>query len=252
MYKIHSWWPEEKKWYDIQWRIKSRDLRNQETRWKHNKQNQSQISSFDGAVLSCTSESFKRKEARRSTMARRPLESNRRQEKSTEAQRPSLDLEQVAERLAIQNFSVGDRVDRTAGTWTTSRRSTSPTTRPITKKSWYESTITMKSNDPNSQSGPMWKREDYRAITKAVLSLCEEQGRTNTYIPKKWDQAEKHGGPRTARKTGKAEPRLENMLLNADIVLFFFKVAELVGRHSMARWSMERSQMVTNEWEWDL
>ena len=45
-------------------------------------------------------------------MARRPLESNRRQERSTETQRPSLDLEQVAKRRAIQNFSVGYRVGR--------------------------------------------------------------------------------------------------------------------------------------------
>ena len=45
-------------------------------------------------------------------MATRPLESNRRQERSTETQQPFLDLEQVARRRAMQNFPVGDRVDR--------------------------------------------------------------------------------------------------------------------------------------------
>ena len=41
------------------------------TRWRHNKQNQSQIPSFDSAVLSCTSESFKRQEVREVSMAKR-------------------------------------------------------------------------------------------------------------------------------------------------------------------------------------
>ena len=121
-----------------------------------------------------------------------------------------------------------------------------------------ESTTTMKSNDPNPQSGPMWKREDYRVTTKAVLSLREEQGRTNTYIPKIYEvQAEKHIGPRHSTKTGMAEPTLENAPLNTVFGLFFVMVAELVGRHSsarrslgrspMARSSLEISQMVTSE-----
>ena len=129
MHNIHPWWPEETRWYDIQWRIKSRDSRDGQhgalatgmkplwmwrsspTRWRHNKQNQCQIASFDRDVLSC-SESYKMKEARRFPMATRPLESNRRLERSTGTQQPSLDPEQVAERRAIHNFPVGDWVDR--------------------------------------------------------------------------------------------------------------------------------------------
>ena len=55
-----------------------------------------QISSFESTVFSCTSESFKRKQTQRSTMARRPLESSRRQKRSTETL-AFLDIEQVGE-----------------------------------------------------------------------------------------------------------------------------------------------------------
>ena len=80
----------------------------------------------------------------------------------------------------------------------------------------------------------MEKREDCRA--KALRSLREEQGRNQHLYPEKYeDLAEKHIGPRTSTKTGMAEPKLENVLLNTDFVLFFVMVAELVGRHSMAR-----------------
>ena len=67
----------------------------------------------------------------------------------------------------------------------------------------------------------------------------------------------KHIGPRTSKKIGMAKQELENVLLKTDFVLFFVMVAELVGRHSMARRSlgrspmtrsfMERSSMVTSE-----
>ena len=48
----------------------------------------------------------------------------------------------------------------------------------------YENTITMKSSDPNLQSGPMCPREDCRATTKVLLRLREEQGGSDTYVPK--------------------------------------------------------------------
>ena len=57
-----------------------------------------QNSSFDFAVLSCTSESFKREETRRCSTATRSLESDGRHDRSTETKRRLfLDLEQVAE-----------------------------------------------------------------------------------------------------------------------------------------------------------
>ena len=70
----------------------------------------SKISSFDSTVFSCTSESFKREHTRRFTMAGGPLESNRRQKRSTETL-AFLDIEQVGEWRAAQNFSVESWVD---------------------------------------------------------------------------------------------------------------------------------------------
>ena len=55
---------------------------------------------------------------------------------------------------------------------------------PHHQRKQYESTITMKCNDPNLQSGAMRIRDDHRTTTKLVLGLREEEGRTNTYIPK--------------------------------------------------------------------
>ena len=71
---------------------------------------------------------------------------------------------------------------------------------PYHQRSRYENTITLKSNDPNPQSGPMWKREDYQATTQALLSLREEQRRTNTFYPEKYeDQAENTLDPELQR-----------------------------------------------------
>ena len=133
----------------------------------------------------CTSESLKRKKARRSTMARRPLGSNRRQKGARKHKdHPSI--------LSRWQNDEQYRTSRLAMGWTeTSCRYLDYLTKidishhaPYHQRSHYESTITMKSNDPNPQSEPMWKREDYRATTIALLSLREEQGRTNTKIPK--------------------------------------------------------------------
>ena len=67
--------------------------------------------------------------------------------------------------------------------WTTSRRSTSPTT-PYHQRNRYDTTITVGSSSPNHQSGPMWQREDYRVTTKGLVNLLAEQGRNQTFIPK--------------------------------------------------------------------
>ena len=42
---------------------------------------------------------------------------------------------------------------------------------PYLQRSRYENTITMKSSDPNHQSGPMWKREDYRLPHSDIQEL---------------------------------------------------------------------------------
>ena len=56
---------------------------------------------------------------------------------------------------------------------------------PYHQRNRYGNTITMSRNDPNFQSGPMRMMDDYRAATRALVMLREEQGRTNTSIPKK-------------------------------------------------------------------
>ena len=71
----------------------------------------------------------------------------------------------------------------TAGIWTSSRRSMSPTT-PYHQRNRYDNTTTLKSSDPNHQSGPMWQREDYRATSKGLVNLRAEHGRNPTFIPK--------------------------------------------------------------------
>ena len=72
----------------------------------------------------------------------------------------------------------------------------------------------------------------------------KQQRGTNSYIAIE-DHAKKYVEPRTSTKIGVAKPMLANVLLNNDFVLFFVMVAELVGRHPMARRSLERSSMVT-------
>ena len=56
---------------------------------------------------------------------------------------------------------------------------------PYHQRNRYENTITMQCKDPNLQSGPSRKRHDYKATTKMLVALREEQGTTNTDIPEK-------------------------------------------------------------------
>ena len=98
------------------------------------------------------------------------------------------------------------------------------------QRSRYESTISRKSSDPTCQSGPMCKRGDCRATTNALMSLREEQGSTNTFVQKKYeDQAEKHIGPSTSTKSGMAQPKLEDVLLRTNFVLFVVMVTKVVA-----------------------
>ena len=100
---------------------------------------------------------------------------------------------------------------------------------PCHQRSLYESTVTMKSNDPNPQSGPMWKTEDYRATPDALLSLLEEQSRTNTNIPKNMRTRKKNTlDPGLQRKLEWPSQNWKTSLLNTDFVLFSVMVAQLV------------------------
>ena len=73
---------------------------------------------------------------------------------------------------------------------------------PYHQRNRNENTITMKCNDSTLQSGPMRIREDYQETTKALLSLREEQGGTNTFLTKS----------KTTRQKNAMEPELQRKL----------------------------------------
>ena len=41
----------------------------------------------------------------------------------------------------------------------------------------------MRSDDPNPQAGPLWKREDYKTSTSALMCVQQEQGKGVPHIP---------------------------------------------------------------------
>ena len=43
---------------------------------------------------------------------------------------------------------------------------------------------TVKCGDPNKQLGPTRERYDHRATTKMQATICQEQGKANSHIPK--------------------------------------------------------------------
>ena len=108
-----------------------------------------------------------------------------------------------------------------ADTWTTSRRSTSPTA-PWHQRHRYENTIILVSND----------REK---ILSSLLKLSE-QGRKNTCIPKNERVRQRPFDEALRADLGWQSQKLENLL----VATFFFiilttMVATRTPRHSMAR-----------------
>ena len=72
-------------------------------------------------------------------------------------------------------------------------------------------------------------------ILVRALSFREEQGRTNTHIPKNMRTRQKNTlDPELQRILEWLGPKLENVLLNTDFVFFFVIVAEWEDTHS--RW----------------
>ena len=65
----------------------------------------------------------------------------------------------------------------TSGTSTTSPRLTSST------RHRYENMIFMRSDDPNPQAGSLWKIQDYKTSTGALMCLQQEQGKGVPPIP---------------------------------------------------------------------
>ena len=54
---------------------------------------------------------------------------------------------------------------------------------PHRQRNRYENMIFTISDDPNSLAGPLWKREDYKTSTSALMCLQQEQGKGVPHIP---------------------------------------------------------------------
>ena len=54
---------------------------------------------------------------------------------------------------------------------------------PHRQRNGYEKMIFMRCDDPNPQAGPLWKREDYKTSTSALMCLQQEQGKCVPHIP---------------------------------------------------------------------
>ena len=114
----------------------------------------------------------------------------------------------------------------TAGIWTTSRRSTSPTRHIITKEavtripSQWRAAIQITNQD-------QWLIEDYRATTKALVTLRAEQDRNPTFIPKLLRTGQRKTRP--SKKFGIAQWTMENVLLRIGFVIFSVMVTKLVA-----------------------
>ena len=199
----------QKKSYDVQRRITSRDSRDgrpvsflleapargaqilwlwrlSPTRWSHSKQNQNQIPSFDSAVLSCTSESFKRQEVREVSMAKRHWKAmdakkgaNKRDKDTTILIRWQQD-----EKYWISQLAHGWTEDYCLYLDCVTTIDISDFA-PYHQRYRCENTITMRCNDTSRQAGPMKARKDYQLTTRVFEGLREEQRPQISFIPKK-------------------------------------------------------------------
>ena len=81
----------------------------------------------------------------------------------------------------------------------------------------------MRSDDPYSQAGPLWTREDYKTITSALMCLQQEQGKGMPHIPMPMRTRQHNTLDRTIQQY--LEPA--DALLNTDFILFFVMVTKL-------------------------
>ena len=144
--------------------------------WRNNMQNQSKISSFDSSVLCCESESLTGQKARITIDAKRGA---KKQNYATTLERWQGDQIYRDSQLKIKWTEVCDRY---LDYFTTIDISHEP---PHHQRHRNENTLTMSCNDPNLQSGHMKNRGSYWAATRALRTLKEEQGRTNSFIRRK-------------------------------------------------------------------
>ena len=93
---------------------------------------------------------------------------------------------------------------------------------PHRQRNRYENMIFMRSDDPDSQAGPLWKREDYKTSTSALMCLQQEQGKGMPHIPM----------PMRTRQHNTLDRRIQqnlepaDALLNTDFILFFVMVTK--------------------------
>ena len=76
--------------------------------------------------------------------------------------------------------------------------------------------IFMRSDDPNPNAGLLWKKEDYKTSTSALMCLQQEEGNGVPHIP-----------IQMTTKFGMAQPELADLLLDTDFILFFVMVTKL-------------------------
>ena len=97
-----------------------------------------------------------------------------------------------------------------ADTWTTSRRSTSPTPHPWHQRHRSESTITLACNDEDLQAGPMKATRDFKTITKILTSLRQEKRSTEFLYSEEPESKRQRPFDETfASRIGVAESKLE-------------------------------------------
>ena len=94
---------------------------------------------------------------------------------------------------------------------------------PHRQRNRYENMIFMRSDDPYSQAGPLWTREDYKTITSALMCLQQEQGKGMPHIPMPVRTRQHNTLDRTIQQY--LEPA--DALLNTDFILFFVMVTKL-------------------------
>ena len=118
-------------------------------------------------------------------MADGPCQSGWRKKRSKKTRRPLLYAKLMAKRRNIPSVSGGVRMERrrTWSTSTTSPRLTSSHVAPYRQRHRYESTLCMRSVDPNRQAGPLCPREHYRPSAHALVSLQRDQGKGVPQIP---------------------------------------------------------------------
>ena len=74
----------------------------------------------------------------------------------------------------------------------------------------------------------MWKREDYKTSTSALMCLQQEQGKDVPHISIQM-RTRQHNiiGSYHSTKFGMAQPELADVLLDTDFILFFIMVTTL-------------------------